>query len=177
MKRKIISAFKIVSLFTLVIFITGMLIPQRFSLPVEGARQADYNQASFWYYPWGESGTHKGVDIFAPKGTRLKSSVSGLVVYTGQKRNGGNVVLILGPKWRFHYYAHLDKITTTRGWINRNESIGTVGNSGNAQGKPAHLHYSIYSLAPYFLKADSGPQGWKKMFFVNPIPLLNSSFQ
>ncbi len=153
----------------------GMLVPQKFSMPVEGASQLDYNQESFWYYPWGRSGTHKGVDIFAQKGTALYSSVSGIVLYTGNIEMGGNVVVILGPKWRLHYYAHLDKVSSSSVWVNRNTKIGSVGNSGNALGKPAHVHYSIVTLLPYFWQIDDGPQGWKKMFYINPIPYLNEA--
>src|SRR3569833_4037881 len=63
-------------------------------------------------YPWGKSVTHKGVDIFAKAGTPIHPSTPGLVVYTGEIERGGNVVLVLGPKWRLHYYAHLQQIET-----------------------------------------------------------------
>ena len=162
-----------IAIFSLVIIGVGMLVPQNFSMPVEGASKLDYNQESFWYFPWGRFGTHKGVDIFAEKGTTLNSSVSGLVLYKGNVELGGNVTVILGPKWRLHYFAHLENVTTSIGWINRNAQLGTVGNSGNAAGKPAHLHYSIVTLVPYFWQIDNGPQGWKKMFYINPIPYLN----
>jgi murein DD-endopeptidase MepM/ murein hydrolase activator NlpD len=76
-------------------------------MPVEGATKSDYNKDTFWFYPWGKSVTHKGVDIFAKEGTNVKSSTWGIVLYSGKIEVGGNVVLILGPKWRLHYYAHL----------------------------------------------------------------------
>ena len=139
-------------------------------MPVTGATQADYNKDTFWYYPWGKSITHKGVDIFAKEGTILKSATSGLVVFTGEIKVGGYVVLILGPKWRFHYYAHLKEIKTRSWtWVNRKMTIGTVGSSGNAKGKPAHLHYSIGTPIPYIWRFDTDIQGWKKMFYLNPI--------
>ncbi|MFM9946004.1 MAG: M23 family metallopeptidase [Bacteroidia bacterium] len=150
--------------------IIGFLIPQNITMPVEGATKSSYHPKSFWYYPWGKSVNHKGVDIFATKGTNVFSATSGLVVYCGQLNMGGNVIIILGPKWRFHYYAHLQEIkTSTFSWATRNEIIGSVGSSGNAAGKPAHLHYSIVSLFPYFWKIDNEHQGWKKMFYLNPI--------
>ncbi len=157
------------------IVVLVLLIPQHFSMPVEHARRNDYNQESFWYAPWGKSGTHKGVDIFAKKGTNLNSPVSGLVVYTGEISMGGKAIVILGPKWRLHYLAHLDRINASLGWTNRNAKIGTVGDSGNAKGKPVHLHYSIVTLIPYFWKIDDSMQGWKKMFYLNPIPYLNEA--
>ncbi len=142
-------------------------------MPVEGATKADYNKDTFWYYPWGKSVTHKGVDIFANEGTNLKSSTSGLVLFAGKIKVGGNVVLILGPKWRFHYYAHLKDIkTSSLTWISREKTIGTVGSSGNAKGKPAHLHYSILTPIPYVWRIDNDRQGWKKMFYLNPIDYL-----
>jgi len=164
---------KIIRRILLAIFVIGFIIPQRFSMPVEGATKADYNPETFWYYPWGKSVTHKGVDIFAKEGTNLKSSINGLVIYSGNIKIGGNVVLILGPKWRFHYFAHLaDRKIKTFSWATRDEIIGTIGSSGNAVGKPPHLHYSIITPIPYIWRIDKDRQGWKKMFYLNPIKYL-----
>lgn len=86
---------------------------------------------------------------------------------------GGNIVVILGPKWRLHYYAHLEEVkTTSLTFVNNNSEIGTVGTSGNAAGKAPHLHYSIFTLIPYVWKIDSEKLGWKKMFYLNPIDYL-----
>lgn len=129
-------------------------------MPVQGATRADYNPNSFWYYPWGKSVTHKGVDIFAKQGQPIVSSTPGIVLYTGNLKIGGNVVLILGPKWRLHYYAHLKDIKTRPLAIKKSGSIiGSVGNTGNAKGKPAHLHYSIITPIPYPWLIDNDRQG------------------
>ncbi|NVK07837.1 MAG: M23 family metallopeptidase [Tenacibaculum sp.] len=142
-------------------------------MPVNGATKSDYNPKSFWYYPWGKSVTHKGVDIFAKKNTKITSSTYGLVLFSGKISMGGNIVVILGPKWRLHYYAHLEEVkTTSLTFVNNNSVIGTVGTSGNAAGKAPHLHYSIFTLIPYVWKIDSDKQGWKKMFYLNPIDYL-----
>lgn len=155
----------------------GYFIPQHFSMPVKGATKDSYHQKSFWAYPWGTSVTHKGVDIFAKEGTAVVSSTGGLVVYTGHLAKGGNAVIILGPKWRFHYYAHLKKINTSFfSWTNRNELIGTVGTTGNAKGKAPHLHYTIRSMIPLPWRKDASIQGWRKMFYLNPVDYLNQSF-
>lgn len=160
------------SLFVLffIIFL-GFLIPQQLQMPVVGASNADYHPKSFWYYPWGRSVTHKGVDIFAQKGTPIKSATNGIVISTGNLSVGGNYVLILGPKWRLHYYAHLNDIKTDKfSIVSKKNIIGTVGNSGNAKGKAPHLHYAIFTPFPYFWKLDlKAKQGWKKMFYLNPI--------
>ncbi|HBH23296.1 MAG TPA: M23 family peptidase [Cytophagales bacterium] len=165
-----------IGLIILLITTIGFFIPQKFTMPVEGATNSDYNKDTFWYYPWGKSVTHKGVDIFAKEGTKLKSSTSGLVLFAGEIEVGGNVVLILGSKWRFHYYAHLKGIKAkSLTWTKREETIGTVGSSGNAKGKPAHLHYSILTPIPYVWRIDHDRQGWKKMFYLNPIDYLTEN--
>lgn len=161
--------------FLLIILIIGLIIPQNIQMPVTGAGNADFNHQSFWFYPWGRSGTHKGVDIFAKKGTTIKSATSGLVVYSGQNEMGGNIALVLGPKWRFHYYAHMQDVEVKRfDWLTKDDNIGTVGDSGNAKGKPAHLHYTIATFLPHFWRYDNSPQGWKKMFYMNPIPYIRN---
>lgn len=163
----------------LVIFLilfAGFLIPERFTIPVSGAGKSSFNQQSFWAYPWGTSVTHKGVDIFSKEGTDIVSSTGGLVLYTGEIKKGGNIVLILGPKWRLHYYAHLKEIkTSTFAWTNRKEAIGTVGTTGNAKGKAPHLHYTILSIIPLPWRKDDSIHGWKKMFYLNPIDYLNTA--
>lgn len=157
----------------MVITFAFLIIPQRFIIPVEGATKNSYNAQSFWYHPWGKSITHKGVDIFAKEGTNLISSTDGLVIYGGYLSMGGNVVVILGPKWRLHYYAHLKEIgTSIFSWKNKSDTIGKVGTTGNAKGKPPHLHYAIITLVPYPWRIDFSKQGWKKMFYLNPIDYI-----
>ncbi|MDH5598603.1 MAG: M23 family metallopeptidase, partial [Cyclobacteriaceae bacterium] len=114
-----------------------------------------------------------GVDIFAKEGTNVHSAVSGIVLYSGQLEMGGNVVVVLGPKWRIHYFAHLkERKKSFFSFVSGSTLIGTVGNTGNAKGKAPHLHYSILSIFPYPWRMDSDKQGWKKMFYLNPIEYL-----
>jgi len=90
----------------------GFLLPQNMIIPVKDATTKSWNDNSFWAYPWGSSITHKGIDIFANTGTDIVSSTNGIVVYTHEGGKGGKSVMVLGPKWRFHYYAHMDEIKT-----------------------------------------------------------------
>ena len=166
-----------VTLILVTVLITGYLLPQHLIMPVEGATRNSYDQHSFWAFPWGESVTHKGVDIFAKEGTNVHAATAGLVVGAGQNRLGGNFVMILGPKWRLHYYAHLHEIRThSLSMVSHRSVIGTVGNTGDAKGKPTHLHYTIKSVFPAPSRIDHSPQGWKKAFYLNPIPWLNENF-
>ncbi|MBL7785678.1 MAG: M23 family metallopeptidase [Chitinophagales bacterium] len=155
----------------------GFIIPQNFIMPVQDASKGSYHQQSFWCYPWGKSVTHKGVDIFAKKGTNIVSATNGIVLHTGTVKLGGNIVYILGPKWRFHYYAHLDKINVKKfDWVGHQTVIGTVGTSGNAVGKSPHLHYAIKTIIPHIWRIDKSPQAWRKMYFLNPTDFLNEYF-
>ncbi len=158
----------------LVIILIGFLIPQDFVIPVENATKSNWDGESFWYYPWGESIVHKGVDIFSSKGTPVFSATYGIAVSVKRTRNGGNIIYILGPKWRTHYYAHLnEKYATLFSFISKGQIIGTVGNTGNAMDAPPHLHYSIETIFPYFWRADDDILGWKKMFYLNPIDYMD----
>lgn len=156
-----------------VILITGFLLPEKQVIPVKGATVRDWNHDTFWFEPWGKSGVHKGIDIFSPMGTPVVASSYGMVIFTGEIPLGGNVVAVLGPKWRIHYYAHLDSINTSFGaMISTAQIIGALGDSGNAQGKTPHLHYTFLSLIPYLWRWDNSTQGWKKIFFLNPTEKL-----
>ena len=167
--------FKLLIVFALLISL-GFLLPENLKIPVEGATHRDWNHETFWYEPWGSSGVHKGIDIFGSKGTKVNSSTYGVVIYKGNLAKGGKVVAVLGPKWRVHYYAHLQSQAVSIGaMVNQNTEIGLLGDTGNAVGKPAHVHYSIFSLVPLPWLYSSETQGWKKMFFLNPHQKLLST--
>ncbi|NVN98434.1 MAG: M23 family metallopeptidase [Geobacteraceae bacterium] len=157
------------SLLLIVILILGFALPEELEIPVKGATKADWNPKSFWFSPWGKSGVHKGIDIFAKEGTPVVAACSGLVVSAESNKDGGNVVSVLGPKWRVHYYAHLKTLKVGGGdFIRRGSEIGTVGTTGNAVGKAPHLHYAIITQIPYLWEFKMEKHGVDRMFFLNP---------
>ncbi|QDR34014.1 M23 family metallopeptidase [Pseudomonas aeruginosa] len=157
------------------LLIAGAVLPEWPRIPVEGASARAWNPRTFWFEPWGRSGVHKGIDIFARSGTPVRSASYGLVLYRGEIALGGKVVLVLAPKWRLHYYAHLDSLDAYPGQpVLAGSRLGAVGTTGNARGKPAHLHYAIITLLPYPWLADASTQGWKKMFYLDPNTVLPS---
>lgn len=151
-----------------VLLAAGFMWPEDLIIPVDRADTNDWNHTTFWH-PWGASGVHMGIDIFAPKGRAVIAATPGLVIYTGDMGRGGDVVMVLGPKWRVHYYAHLSRIDVSMGaWLDQGETLGLVGDTGNAAGKPPHLHYSIATPIPYPWRWDDADYGWRKMFILNP---------
>ena len=160
---------KTLGLGLLLVLALGFVVPERVKIPVAGASTTDWNARSFWFEPWGSSGVHKGIDIFGKTGTAVLSTTDGIVLFGGELAKGGKVVLVLGPRWRLHYFAHLDSIGTyALAPVASGSRIGTLGASGNAQGKPPHLHYSIVRLLPAPWKMDGATQGYKKAFFIDP---------
>lgn len=155
----------------------GQLLPEARVMPVQGATARDWHPQSFWFYPWGRNRVHRGIDIFAKAGTPVKSSVAGLVLYQGHDSLGGNVAVILGAKWRIHYYAHLQSASVSSWqWVNAGESIGAVGDSGNAKGKQPHLHYSIRSLYPRWWEQHKDKrQAWDRLFYLDPSRFLTQA--
>ena len=176
-RQKIFSIARKIFAGLFILLLANFIIPQKIKMPVEGATINSYSQHSFWAYPWGKSVTHKGVDIFANRGTAIHPATPGIVIFKGQNERGGNVVMILGPKWRIHYYAHLDCIKTKSfSFVSSKSIIGTVGTTGNAIGKPPHLHYTIKTIIPYPWRIDNSVQGQRKMFYLNPVTYLNHNF-
>lgn len=152
------------------VFLAPFFFKEAPIIPVQGATINDWNHQTFWYEPWGSSGVHKGIDIFAAGGTPVIAPVAGWVVFTGSGGKAGNYVGVLGPKWRIHYFSHLNSIRVSRfDRLAQGMVLGTVGSTGNAAGKPAHLHYSLLTLVPYLWRWDvDATQGYKKVWFLSP---------
>jgi len=168
--RKHKKLLKVVCKYILILFVVIFLLPEKLLIPVVGADYQNWDRNSYWFYPWGKSITHKGIDIFSIKKTPIISPTYGIIIETNESNDGGNYICLLGPKWRVHYFAHLDTIFIKEyTFVNRGDTIGTVGNTGNAWEKEPHLHYSIMSIIPYpWLYDEFAKQGWKKMFYLNP---------
>lgn len=134
--------------------------PEELPMPVDGVlvdRVVDT-----WGAARGRDRRHEGVDIFAARGTPVRSTTRGVVSSVRDSGFGGKQVWVIGPGMERHYYAHLDTWTQgmARGTVIRaGETLGYVGNSGNARGTPPHLHYGIYR-----------PEG-----AVDPLPRLRAS--
>lgn len=105
------------------------------------------NIADTYGAPRGSDRSHQGIDIFAPRGTYIRSATEGIVMRVGDNRLGGTIVFILGPAGERYYYAHLDSVDpelSVGQIVSTTTPIGRVGTTGNAVGTPPHLHFGIY---------------------------------
>lgn len=122
--------------------------PRYVALPVEGLSAREVR--SSWHAPRTGGRRHQGIDLFAPKGTRVLSATDGVVWKVGSDALGGRVVTVLGEGPALYYYAHLDD------WaqglapgleVKAGTALGTVGNTGNARTTPPHLHFGVYRVS------------------------------
>lgn len=85
---------------------------------------------------------HRGIDIVAPRGTRVMPIHSGRVVFAGWKSNcGGYQVWVSHGNGVYSAYYHLSREVSYRGELvtGSSEVIGYVGRSGCATGYHTHL--------------------------------------
>ncbi len=89
---------------------------------------------------------HHGVDIFARRGTPVLAAAAGTTYRVSDTNIGGKVVWVRDDERgaRF-YYAHLDSQYVGNGVeVEVGDTIGFVGNTGNARTTPPHLHFGVY---------------------------------
>ena len=119
------------------------------AFPVEGVDDRAVH-SSFGADRDGGRRRHNGVDIFAPRGTPALAAAEGVVTRVNTTRLGGNVVWIRDARRSARlYYAHLDTQLVARGdRVRVGDTVGLVGNTGNAITTPPHLHFGVYIDGP-----------------------------
>lgn len=91
--------------------------------------------------------SHEGIDIFADRLTPAVAAADGVISRVGTNNLGGKIVFLRPQDRSINlYYAHLDSQTVTSGQrVSIGDTIGLVGNTGNARTTPPHLHFGIYT--------------------------------
>ena len=116
------------------------------TFPVAG--YSDNAIQSFWGNPRsGGTRLHEGIDIFAPRLTPVLAVTDGHINFAGERGLGGKQVWLRdGLFGASYYYAHLDsiKVSTTKK-VSVGDTLGYVGNTGNAKTTVPHLHFGIYT--------------------------------
>lgn len=126
-------------------------VPGAWVCPVKGATFVD----DFGYQRPDKETPHRGVDVFAPRGTPVVAPVSGVL---GRYPNdsGGLAFQLFGNDGVRYYGAHMEAYGAV-GPVRAGTVIGYVGTSGDARGTSPHLHF------------ESHPAGGAA---VNPYPAL-----
>jgi peptidoglycan LD-endopeptidase LytH len=126
-------------------FDISIAVEPSLAFPVEGRGNAAI-QSLFGVARDGGRRAHHGIDIFAPRGTPVLAGTDGTVRSISPNDLGGNVVWLSDEqRGQTLYYAHLDRHHVRAGQrVRSGDTLGFVGNTGNARTTPPHLHFGIY---------------------------------
>lgn len=140
----------------------------RLVIPVAGVRANELKDT--YGAPRSGGRGHKGVDIFAARGTPVVAAAAGVIVKRDSSAAGGLSVYERDlDGTTIYYYAHLN------GWraglkegdlVRQGEVIGYVGSTGNVSGAP-HLHFAVFTV--------TDPNRWWRGRDLNPYTLLRAS--
>ncbi len=134
-------------------------------LPLHGLRLSDLRDT---FNEVHNGHPHEAIDIPAPRGTPVYAAVSGTIRKLFLSKPGGNTIYEFDDASQYsYYYAHLDHYAggLREGMhVERGETIGYVGSTGNADPRAPHLHFTIFELGP--------KHQWWKGKPINPFPNL-----
>jgi murein DD-endopeptidase MepM/ murein hydrolase activator NlpD len=114
-----------------------------------------YGQASFtntFNAPRGAyvGGWHHGEDIFAPLGAPVLAVANGIVYSVGWNKVGGLRFWLQDLAGNEFYYAHLSAfspLAINGAQVRAGDVIGFVGNTGDAEHTPYHLHFEVHPVS------------------------------
>ncbi len=103
------------------------------------------------------TGWHHGADIFAALGAPVLAVADGTVFSVGWNRVGGNRLWLRDRYGNEFYYAHLaafSPLAVDGGRVQAGDVVGFMGNTGDAETTPYHLHFEIHPSSLLFLGYD-----------------------
>ena len=112
-----------------------------------------YGSASFsdsFNAPRATTGWHHGEDIFAPLGAPILAVADGIVYSVGWNEVGGLRFWLQDSAGNEFYYAHLSAfspLAINGAQVRAGDVIGFVGNTGDAEHTPYHLHFEIHPVS------------------------------
>jgi murein DD-endopeptidase MepM/ murein hydrolase activator NlpD len=111
---------------------------------------------------------HHGDDIFGQLGQPLVACADGIVFSVGWNKVGGNRLWIVDSQGNQFYYAHLSAFSNAAvdgAHVKAGQVVGFMGNTGDAEGTPYHLHFEIHPVSLLYLGYDGA---------VDPTPYLDA---
>jgi peptidoglycan LD-endopeptidase LytH len=138
------------------------------AFPVLGA-QNQAMQSGFGAPRDGGARDHHGIDIFAPRGTPVLAAARGTTMRVNETARGGRVVWVRDERRGISlYYAHLDRQLVDDGvLVEIGDTLGWVGNTGNARTTPPHLHFGVYRRG----EGPLDPWPWVARMSAQPAPV------
>ena len=123
------------------------------------------------------TGWHHGEDIFAPYGAPILAVADGTVFSVGWNDVGGNRFWLKDKFGNEFYYAHLaafSPLAVNGAQVRAGDVIGFMGNTGDAQGTPPHLHFEIHpaELLDQGYDGVIPPYPWLIAVQNNEVPVL-----
>ena len=121
-----------------------------------------YGQASFsstFGAARSDTGWHHGEDIFAPLGTPILAVANGIVYSVGWNKVGGLRFWLQDLAGNEFYYAHLSAyspLAVNGAQVRAGDVIGFMGNTGDAEHTPYHLHFEIHPVSLLYRGYDGG---------------------
>lgn len=164
--------------------------PDGFVFPVQTTKAAvqagslnDSGERGVWCYESRENCHHdyNAGDIHVEPGTPVVAAKPGTVVRAVNQSGGvGSRVAVKGaPDGILYYYTHMTNgsVTLEEGaTVAAKQPLGTVGDSGQAEGTAPHLHFD--ALPPeYDYRVDCGGAACSSYPFIDVQPLLVSAYQ
>jgi lipoprotein NlpD len=91
----------------------------------------------------GDRLNHEGIDIDGELGEVVKAAAAGTVIWTGEERGYGNVVILNHGGGLSTLYAHASRLLVVPDQsVEAGDPVAEVGDTGNARG--AHLHFEVH---------------------------------
>ena len=144
--------------------ISAPLSPGGYVFPVYGPTSFTDTYGS----PRADVSWHHGVDIFGSLGAPLLAVAEGTVFSVGWNDIGGYRFWLRDRSGNQFYYAHLSAfspLAVNGREVHAGDVIGFLGNTGDAQGTPYHLHFEIHPVALLPMGYDGS---------VNPTPYVSA---
>jgi hypothetical protein len=124
---------------------------------------------------------HVGADIFASFGTPIVAVADGRIYRVGTLHISGNRLWLRDKKGFRYFYAHLSDFAAAAyngADVHAGEVIGFVGNTGDAEPTPPHLHFEVHmpdgavvNPTPFITNWDAGgvsSEKWLKRYGKDP---------
>ncbi len=96
------------------------------------------------YAKFGKKGNdpHDGIDLSAPAGTPVRVAAPGVVLYAGEQKGYGLIVIVEHDANLITLYAHNRDLRAKTGQkVREGQVVATVGDSGRTSGP--HLHFEV----------------------------------